>query len=457
MPKTIGIFHYQAGGTDGVSLEINKWKRVLEELGHTVHLCAGDLGTAQGTLIEEMYHHIPEIERLTCNTFNRFADFDSGEYKNEIHHCTQILKQRFRNFFIEKGIDFIIPQNVWSVALNPPAAIALEQVRQEFQIPALAHSHDFYFERPGIALTCPAALELADRYLPPRSPQIKHAVINSLAQKALLERKGIEAEVVPNVFDFAATPWVVDDYNRDFRQNIGIKENDILILQATRIVPRKGIEMAIDFVKALNAPQRRAQLQAGGLYDGRPFTTDSRIVLVMAGYAGDDVTGRYKNLLADKAWRLGVEALFIEERVAESRQTRNGRKVYSLWDTYICADFVTYPSLWEGWGNQLLEAIRARLPVLLFEYPVFRADIKSKELKVVSLGHQIAEQDANGLVAVRPKAIEGTADQAVELLVNNDLRKKNGEHNFRIGQKHYSMRALHNSLGLLMESFEKDV
>jgi hypothetical protein len=43
--KTIGIFHYQVGRTDGVSLEIAKWKRVLEEMGHTVYLCAGDLGT----------------------------------------------------------------------------------------------------------------------------------------------------------------------------------------------------------------------------------------------------------------------------------------------------------------------------------------------------------------------------------------------------------------------------
>ncbi|RLC75975.1 MAG: glycosyl transferase family 1, partial [Chloroflexi bacterium] len=62
--KTIGIFHYQVGRTDGVSLEIDKWKHVLEEMGHTVHLCAGDLGATEGTLIEEMYHHRPDAERL---------------------------------------------------------------------------------------------------------------------------------------------------------------------------------------------------------------------------------------------------------------------------------------------------------------------------------------------------------------------------------------------------------
>ena len=48
--KTIGIFHYQVGRTDGVSLEIDKWKQVLEEMGHTVYLCAGDRWVVLGNL-----------------------------------------------------------------------------------------------------------------------------------------------------------------------------------------------------------------------------------------------------------------------------------------------------------------------------------------------------------------------------------------------------------------------
>ena len=60
--KSIGAVHYQLGRTDGVSLEIDKWKRVLENRSHEVYLCAGDLSTAEGTLVEELYHHRPEVE-----------------------------------------------------------------------------------------------------------------------------------------------------------------------------------------------------------------------------------------------------------------------------------------------------------------------------------------------------------------------------------------------------------
>ena len=74
--KTIGLFHYQLGRTDGVSLEVDKWRHALEEMGHTVQYCAGDLGTAEGTLIEEMYHHRPDAERLNRNTFGELVDYD---------------------------------------------------------------------------------------------------------------------------------------------------------------------------------------------------------------------------------------------------------------------------------------------------------------------------------------------------------------------------------------------
>ena len=170
------------------------------------------------------------------------------------------------------------------MAANPAVAPALDIVRQEFALPAVAHNHDFYWERrEGFSLTCAAAVEMVDKYLPPHDPEIKHSVINSLAQKELLDRKGIPSIVIPNVFDFKTPPWEMDDYNRDLRSEVGLDEGDLVLLQATRIVSRKGIELAIDFAKALNTLKRRSVFQERGLYDGRPFTEGTRIVLVLAG------------------------------------------------------------------------------------------------------------------------------------------------------------------------------
>jgi len=75
--SSIGICHYKIGDTDGVSLEMEKWKVALEGLGHTVHLCGGDLGKAEGFLIEELYHHRENIERIHRNAFDRLTDYES--------------------------------------------------------------------------------------------------------------------------------------------------------------------------------------------------------------------------------------------------------------------------------------------------------------------------------------------------------------------------------------------
>jgi glycosyltransferase involved in cell wall biosynthesis len=451
--KTIGIFHYQVGRTDGVSLEIDKWKRVLEELGHAVHLCAGDLGSAEGTLIEEMYHHRPDAHRLNCNTFSELRDYgDDAAYRADLMKRAEVIEAKVRRFVEEKGIDFLIPQNVWSVAANPPVAPALARVMRDLQLPTLAHNHDFYWERTGgVALTCATAIELADKYLPPRDPLARHVVINSLAQRELLERKGIKASVVPNVFDFDAPPWHPDEYNRDFRARIGLRDKDVFILQATRVVARKGIELAVDFIKALDSPERRARLKERGLHDGRTFDDDSRIVLVVAGYTQDDVTGGYVSRLKQKIERAGIDALFIEDAVGRQRQIQRGQKIYSLWDTYVFADFVTYPSLWEGWGNQLLEALQARLPLMLFEYPVYSADIKDKGFRVVSLGSETKGQDSAGLVQVAPRVIEAVADQAVELLTDAQLYEETVEHNFGLARQYYSLESLRGYLAPLVE------
>ena len=449
--KNIGIFHYKVGGTDGVSLEIDKWKQVLEEMGHRVYLCAGDLGTTEGTLIKEMYHLRPDATRLYRNTFLALQDYDESVYAFELEHLADEIKKQLRWFIAQNNIDYLIPQNIWSVAANPSVALALRRIMLEFDLPTLAHHHDFYWERmDGVALSCSTAVALADKYLPPRDPQIHHVVINSLAQQELFERKGLESTIVPNVFDFADEPWREDDYNEDFRAEIGLSDGDVVILQATRIVPRKSIELAVDFVKVLSKPERRARLQKQGLYDGRDFSEESRIVLVLAGYAYDDLTGHYIGRLKQKIADTGVDAIFIDDRVASRRRIVDDKKIYSLWDTYVLADFVTYPSLEEGWGNQLLETLRACLPFLIYEYPVYKADIKDKGFRAVSLGSELIGRDEQDLAMVEEAFIERAADEALELLIDSHLRQSTVEHNLRIAQEHYSMDALRRYLKALV-------
>ncbi|MCK4392765.1 glycosyl transferase family 1, partial [Candidatus Bipolaricaulota bacterium] len=322
---TIGLCHYQVGGTDGVSLEMEKWKLALERLGHTVHFCGGDLGRTEGFLIEELYHHRADVDRMTRNAFYRLSDYQSeAELEEDILALSEPIKRALHAFVEERRIDVLVPNNIWSLGANPPAAVAFARVVRELRISAVAHHHDFHWERiRGMDPTCEAAARITQEYLPPKDPLITHVVINSFAQRELLKRKGIVATVVPNVFDFNGDPWKADSYNQRFREAIGVKENDVVVLQATRVVERKGIELAIDLVCKLNKPRYIEKLQKTGLYDGRKVNEDSRIVLVLAGYS-EDRTNRYLNRLKEKIGRTGIEVRFISDHVRSRRSEIDG-------------------------------------------------------------------------------------------------------------------------------------
>ena len=158
------MFHYIANLTDGVSLEMNKWRNVLEEMGHTVHLCAGKFGSSEEYRIDEMYHHRSDARLLNCNTFQALRDYQTeAAYRADLYRLADIIEEKIDIFLDRYGINFIIPQNVWSVAANPAVSIALTSAMQKRKIPALAHNHDFYFERiDGYRLTCSTAAEVVD-------------------------------------------------------------------------------------------------------------------------------------------------------------------------------------------------------------------------------------------------------------------------------------------------------
>jgi len=67
---------------------------------------------------------------------------------------------------------------------------------------------------------------------------------------------------------------------------------------------------------------------------------------------------------------LKVRIAWIQNLVGSQEEKIKGLKKYSLWDCYAYSSVVLYPSLWEGFGNQFLEAVFAKKPIVSYEYPV---------------------------------------------------------------------------------------
>ena len=441
----IALCHYRVGETDGVSLEMDKWKKVLENMGHKVYFIAGSTGTSDGFIIPEMNYRFEEDLKIERNAYLKLEDYqDEDELIRAIRKQALKIEESLKKILIENKIDLIVPNNILSIGRSIPTAIAFTNVIKELGVRCIGHHHDFYWERDNFSQpTCNFVHKALEEYYPPKDDLISHVVINSIVQKELKARRNLDSVVIPNVFDFDEKLWNVDDYNKDFREKLGIRDNDILMLQATRVTNRKAIELAIDVIGEMQKEENRKILEEAKLYNGKSFNWNSRIVLVLAGMieTADDYVERLKT----RAKESNVELLFVNNLVEHSRCVKNNEKIYSLWDTYVFADIITYPSIQEGWGNQFLEGLFAKKPMLVFEYDVYKEDIKEKGFKVISLGDKY-ELDKYGLAKVDKKIIKRAAGECIKLLIDKDYRKKMVEENFRLGSEFLSLESLEKKL-----------
>ncbi len=410
--QRLGFISTRFAGTDGVSLESAKWAQVLWDHRHTSYWYAGKLDRDPGTSmhVPEAYFAHPanmEINELAFGNMRRTPDLT-----RKINALADYLKGTLYDFVERHAIDILIVQNALCIPMHIPLGVALTHFIAETEFPTIAHHHDFYWERDRFAVNCVGDfLEMA---FPPRLPSIQHVTINSFAQQDLAWRKGCSSVLVPNVLDFESPPPEDDQFASDFRNEIGLTHDDILVLQPTRVVPRKGIEHAINLI---------AQLK------------DSRFKLVVTHESGDEGLD-YQHALTDMADHAGVEVHFVHARVGEERQSsEDGHKIYSLWDVYPHADFVTYPSLYEGFGNALLEAFYFRKPVLVNRYSIFITDIEPKGFKVIAMDGFLTRT---------------LAEQVKWVIQDDQYRTAMVDHNFEVAKKFFSYPVLKRKLRAMM-------
>ncbi len=441
----IALCHYRVGETDGVSLEMDKWKKVLENKGHKVYFLAGSTGTTDGYIISELEYRLEEDLKIERNAYVKLVDYqDESEFIEAVKKQSLKIETALKEFIKKNNIDLIIPNNIFSIGRSIPTAMAFDKTIRDLSIKCIGHHHDFYWERENFSNpTCDFVRDALEKYYPPKHELMSHVVINNNSKRELKKRKGLDASVVPNVFDFKADLWDADNYNNDFREQLGIKNNDILMLQATRVTNRKAIELAIDVVGEMNKKENRDILQRKELYNGEIFKENSRIVLVLAGMI--ETADDYVERLKVRAEKRNVELLFCNELIEHSRAKIDGKKIYSLWDAYVFADIITYSSILEGWGNQFLEGLFAKKPMLVFEYNVYKEDIKDKGFNIISLGDKF-EYDENNLVRVDEKIIKNAARECIELLHDKGYGEKIVEQNFKLGSEFYSLENLEDIL-----------
>lgn len=408
----IGFVSTRLAGTDGVSLEARKWADVLSSLGHRCFCFAGEVDwpPERSYVVLEAHFNHPEVRALSESLFGHSVR--PSETSQIVQALKEHLKSHLYRFVDSLAVDLLVVENALAIPMNVPLGLALTEFIAETEMPTIGHHHDFSWERARFWPN--AASDYLRSAFPPVLPSVRHVVINSIAAEQLAFRTGEGSTLIPNVMDFES-PLDPDEYAADLRSALDIAHDEWLVLQPTRVVPRKGIEHAIELVRRLNSPA----------------------TLVISHASGDE--GRvYEAYLKNYAKLLGVRVLFAADVFDQfRRETPNGRKVYALRDVYQVADLVTYPSRLEGFGNAFLEAVYYRRPIVVNRYEVFRTDIQPKGFEVIAFDGLITRE---------------TVQQVEGVLQDPAHRAELVEHNYQVGQRYYSYRTLERELRSLLDS-----
>jgi glycosyltransferase involved in cell wall biosynthesis len=415
MAKNIGFVSTRFSGTDGVTLEASKWAQVLRKAGHNYFWFAGllDRKPDRSFLVPEAYFQYEQNIRINQQVLGtkRRDPFVT----DTIDKLKALLKKRLREFIVKFKLDLLIAENILTIPMHIPLGLALTEVIAETQIATIAHHHDFYWERTRFSVN--AVGDYLRTAFPPNLPNIEHVVINSAAQEELALRTGISSIIIPNVLDFENPPQIDEKQTEKFWQSIGLKPDDIMILQPTRIVQRKGIEHAIDLVEDLS---------------------DSKYKLVISHEAGDEGF-EYADWLKEHAKERGVDLHLIDIHMSDPMNPDvNNKDKYSLWDVYPHADFITYPSLYEGFGNAFLEAIYFKKPLLINRYNIFVRDIEPKGFDLIIMDGFLTKKIVN---------------KVREVLESPERREKMVSANYAIASRHYSFDVLRRRLNYLINYF----
>lgn len=467
----IGIIHSLIGKNDGVSIVIDQ----------TVNAMVNDMGIKLGNIFFLAAHTSPRFNAETNDIFwhknsihktiiKHFCDEMPENYDVLIDEKAHEAKDIIADWVKKHGIDLIIAHNT-SHPYNFLTAVGLgyyiEELRDQGIVwpKVMAWWHDSYFERDQFSNPNPTIKKYL-KYLPgteidgiafinKSQPELAKKLFQSLHYPRIEKFFDSRTEVVPNTssidWEWENKAWEDnqlvapnhDNYNDTFFRDIGLEcelekrnfsmEDTVLLLQHTRVVPRKKIEVALDFAFKLE----------------EKFLSENKrkcVVLLISGHSGDE-QANYKQFLLDyyqnkikETTGSNVLMIFGENRILSHRDIIVDKKYYNFYEVpAIVASYGgmgTYFSEVEGFGNNLLEMISFGLPVIINKYDIFKSDIEHLGFKFPSVEDCELTQEA--------------LDESYGLLTNYVKRNQYVRHNLNILQEKLDHRIIASKLNPLI-------
>jgi len=127
----VGFVSTRLAGTDGVSLEAEKWCQTLRGLAYECFFFAGECEAPpeRSLVVPEAHFTHPEIEYLTAALFS--GPYRPSETSRQVEKLKNHLKQALQDFVLRFDLDLLVAENALSLPVNIPLGLALTELIAE--------------------------------------------------------------------------------------------------------------------------------------------------------------------------------------------------------------------------------------------------------------------------------------------------------------------------------------
>ena len=394
---SIALFTYSTKPRGGVihTLELGE---ALQELGHQVCIYALDkdnIGFHRSlTCSSKLVPTKPAVNRqlllsrkqdfIENNVANRNVDLVDKLIKQRIQEFVDYLSQETETYDIYHSQDCISSNALKVLRGRKVISSFIRTVHHidEFNSPYLQECHDRSILEPDLCLS-----------------------VSNYWQQQLQQQYQINAPVVINGVDLKRFSRKPNGKEAELKKRLGINGNPVY-LNIGGIEPRKNsLKLLEAFSKVLKTYPQAQLIIAGGetLFDYEPY----RVKFFEIAQQNKIIIG--KSLI--------LPGVITDEDIPP---------------LYRCANAFVFPSVKEGWGLVLLEAIASGLPVITSNIPPFTEFLNDKSAFLVN--PHSSDDIANAMLNVLDK------NQAQELIYNSkDIPSQySWQKSAQLHLKHYS-------------------
>jgi len=344
----IGILHYTCPPVvGGVEEIVNQHASILHRLNQQVTVLAGKGGTGN-----EPYE--VKIEPLFGSKHQSVLKAHEQVRRGDhlgIEKLTSRILERLTKLC--GGLDILMVHNVLQMPFNLPLTLAIRRLAESDDgVKVVSWAHDSPYFQPN-----PPDFLNSDPWTVLRMPHpLIHYVTISESRKELFLQQGERGDwtVINNGIDPMAF-FYLDPRSVKLASELRLFDRDLVMVQPSRITPRKNLELSIHIVRGIKALGYNVLFVMTGAYD--PHETRA--------------TSYYRRL------RYWIQELDLKDHIAilaEYRFKDKSRLVPDrifIRDLYLMADLLLMTSKDEGFGLPLLEAGMIKLPIACTAIPPF--------------------------------------------------------------------------------------